>query len=749
MGPKQFLKLMPDNSIVKRSFLEKLVTDPVLQSELNLNSEERGLANDALAEIYNNEKNISEKTNLQTIELPTEIANLASNIHRSINKYLDVIKPTETEAIESTPALIASHLNARGYKKVQDKIAVLGLILSHLMSIEYNRLDKSEKILLKTIKSQLKSYQDSFEESQIEEKQSDISAENSNLYSSNTEKNSEINIEQQDEELNEEIPKSMVVIEKTIAKIKESLAKLTPEQRTHLIESKDLDKTVRTTLLNQMINLEIEDTAEQIILISEIEQILLKENAALIKQGKKLGKSAEILLNIISDIIKKHNKIQVKEAKLKEFGVNTNKKTVIKTDNLKLTQNTKDCFAVSTIFALINKAPNFDLSKHLKYYSDKIILHFPESIAKPRESMIEELDNAGYITRFDEDGTLVAIEISYDKLRKIRSSENNVHVELLDKESDAQEQQISDFVQILSHIMGRMIITDSSNILELPDDPRASMLGYENKAKAKQHNNYSQFEIETNIINLFGLEELQHSLNLETLISLKPLLTNKNIVATLAMKHNRLNSENTTGHKWAFIDYDPKTNIVKLYNPHGRIESYDIHEILLYNPRLDIMFEPDVSDQINLAPTEEKLQLNKLPSSIMLVEKDDGNEYYVDTNFGNPISGLKYVNKYLCLFNKGNLIKAKITFVEDTNEDGISTLYQKYTDCYGKKHVVLFSGIYDGIYYQAGVVQKNMNPSFYLTPETNDKGQVINYNPSEDEEIVWGSYDYTEVSAND
>jgi hypothetical protein len=233
------------------------------------------------------------------------------------------------------------------------------------MSIEYNRLDKSEKILLKTIKSQLKSYQDSFEESQIEEKQSDISTENSNLYSSNTKKNSEINIEQQYEELEEAIPKSMVVIEKTIVEIKEFLAKLTPEQRTHLIESKELDKTVRTTLLNQMINLEIEDTAEQIILISEIEQILLKENAALIKQGKKLGKSAEILLNIISDIIKKHNKLQVKDAKLKEFGVNTNKKTVIKADNLKLTQNTKDCFAVSTIFALINKTPNFDLSKHL------------------------------------------------------------------------------------------------------------------------------------------------------------------------------------------------------------------------------------------------------------------------------------------------------------------------------------------------------------------------------------------------
>jgi hypothetical protein len=215
------------------------------------------------------------------------------------------------------------------------------------------------------------------------------------------------------------------------------------------------------------------------------------------------------------------------------------------------------------------------------------------------------------------------------------------------------------------------------------------------------------------------------------------------------MKLHILNSKTNIGHKWALIDYDPKTNMVKLYNTHGRIEFYDIHEILLYNPRLDIIFEPDVSDQISLAPTEEKLQLNKLPSSIMLVEEDNGNEYYVDTNFGNPISGLQYVNKYLCLFNKGNLIKAKITFVEDTDTDEISTLYQKYTDCYGKKHVIPFSGIYNGIYYQAGIVQKNKKPSFYLTPETNDKGQVINYNPSEDEEIVWRSYDYTEVSSND
>jgi len=178
-SPKQFLKLMPNNSTVKRSFLEKLVTDPVLQSELNINSEERGIVNDALAEIYNNEKNITDETSLQIIELPKEIANLESNIQRSIAKNIDIIKLTDNEAIENATGIIASHLEDRGYKQSKDKVAVLGLILSHLMSIEYDKLHKSEKILLKAIKIQLKSYQESLEEQQLEEKKSDISTDSS------------------------------------------------------------------------------------------------------------------------------------------------------------------------------------------------------------------------------------------------------------------------------------------------------------------------------------------------------------------------------------------------------------------------------------------------------------------------------------------------------------------------------------------------------------------------------------------
>ena len=133
----------------------------------------------------------------------------------------------------------------------------------------------------------------------------------------------------------------------------------------------------------------------------------------------------------------------------------------------------------------------------------------------------------------------------------------------------------------------------------------------------------------------------------------------------------------------------------------------------------------------------------------MLVEEDDGNEYYVDSYSGKPISGLKYINKYMCLFNKGKLIKAKVSFLEDTNEDGTLILYQKYIDSYGKKHVVPFSGIYDEKYYQSGHSQKDTDSQFYLTPETDSNGKIISYEPSEDEEIIWKSYDYAKVSSND
>lgn len=52
-------------------------------------------------------------------------------------------------------------------------------------------------------------------------------------------------------------------------------------------------------------------------------------------------------------------------------------------------------------------------------------------------------------------------------------------------------------------------------------------------------------------------------------------------------------------------------------------------------------------------------------------------------------------------------------------------LYEKYHDAYGKKHIVPFSGIHDGYFYNLGIIQRNLNSESLLLPETDDSGKVI------------------------